>query len=246
MALSNVDIHTASRRRFMLVADGDPADLSYTSTLLTRFHYNVFPVRTAREALEAASIITPILIIIAQNLDDMPGREVIRKLKSIDSARSVSIIVLTRKTEPADERACLAAGAVTCLSPRVPIEDLYRVIQMAIEPVPRMNLRIDTKLPVTINNCAAACDEDGYARALSEDGAYIRTSKPYPLKTRFPVQIHLADTTLSVEAEVIYTRKPDNEYKLPQGMGLQFVKISLQDRLRLREFIRDEITKDIR
>ncbi len=246
MALSNVDIHTASRRRFILVADGDPADLSYTSTLLTRFHYNVFPARTAREALEAASIITPILIIIAQNLDDMPGREMIRKLKLIDSARSVAIIVLTRKTEPADERACLAAGAITCLSTRVPIEDLYRVIQMAIEPVPRMNLRINTKLPVTINNCITACDEGGYASALSEDGAYIRTSKPYQLKTRFPVQIPLADTTLSVEAEVIYTGKPDNEDKFLQGMGLQFVQLSLRDRLRLRKFIRDEITKGMR
>ncbi len=245
MALSNVDTHTASRRRFVLVVDGDPADLSYTSTLLKRFQYNVCPARTAGEALETASIITPILIITAQNLNDMPGRELIRKLKQIGSARSVSIIVLTRKTDLADERACLAAGAVTCLPTHVPIEDLYRVIQMAIEPVPRMNLRINTKLPVTINNRAVDCGDGGCASALSEHGAYIRTSKPYPLKTRLPVQIHLADTALSVEAEVIYTRTPGNEQKRLHGMGLQFVQISPQDRLRIRKFIRDEITKGI-
>lgn len=246
MALCNVDIHTASRRRFVLTVDSDPADLSYTSTLLTRLQYTVSPARTAREALDIASIITPILIITTQNLDDMPGRELIGKLKRIDSTRSVSIIVLIRKTDPSDERACLAAGAVTCLPMHVQIEDLYRVIQMAIEPVPRMNLRIETKLPVTINNCAAACDEGGYTKDLSEHGAYVRTSKPYPLKTRLPVQIHLADTALSVEAEVIYIRKPDNEHKRLLGMGLQFVQISPQDRLRIRQFIRDEITKDMR
>jgi CheY-like chemotaxis protein len=245
MALFNVVSHTASHRRFVLVVDSRPAGLLYTSTLLKRFEYNVCPARTAGEALETASIITPILIITAQNLDDMPGSELIGKLKQTDSTRAVSTIVLTRKADPENERACLAAGAITCLSARTPIEDLYRVVQMAVEPIPRMNLRINTKLPITINSNAVDCDEGGCVQDLSENGAYIRTRKPYPLKTRLPVQIHLADTQLSVEAEVIYTRKSGNEPEPRVGIGLQFVQISLGDQLRIRKFIRDEITKGI-
>jgi len=245
MAPFNIVTHTASHRRFVLVVDSRPASLLYTATLLKRFEYNVCPAHTAGEALETASIITPILIITAQHLDDMPGSELIGKLKQTDSTRAVSTIVLTRKADPENERACLAAGAITCLSARTPIEDLYRVIQMAVEPIPRMNLRINTKLPVTINSNAVDCDEGGCAQVLSENGAYIRTSKPYPLKTRLPVQIHLADTQLTVEAEVIYTRKPGNEPEPRVGMGLQFVQISLGDQLRIRKFIRDEITKGI-
>jgi CheY-like chemotaxis protein len=245
MALFNVDTCTASRRRFVLVVDSRPANLLYLSTLLKRFEYNVCPARTAGEALETASIITPILIITAQNLDDMPGCELIEKLKQTGSTHAVSTIVLTRKADPENERACLAAGAITCLSARTPIEDLYRVIQMAVEPIPRMNLRINTKLPVTINSNTVDCDEGGCAQVLSENGAYIRTSKPYPLKTRLPVQIHLADTRLSVEAEVIYTRESGNGLEPQVGMGLQFVHISLGDQLRIRKFIRDEITKGI-
>ncbi len=245
MALFNIDTHTASRRRFVLVVDSRPANLLYASTLLQRFEYNVCPARTAGEALEAASIITPILIVTAQNLDDMPGCELIGKLKQAGSTRAVSIIVLTRKTDPENERACLAAGAVICLPAHTPVEDLYRVIQMAVEPVPRMNLRINTQLPVTINSNALNGDKGGCARALSENGVYVRTSKPYPLKTILPVQIHLVDTTLSVEAEVIYTRKPGNAQN-QLDMGLQFVRISRDDQLRIRRFIRDEITKGIR
>ncbi len=245
MALFKVVSHTASHRRFVLVVDSRPASLLYTSTLLKRFEYNCCPARTASEALETASVITPILIVTAQNLDDMPGSEFIGKLKQTDSTRAVATIVLTRKTDPENERACLAAGAITCLSARTPIEDLYRVIQMAIEPIPRMNLRINTKLPVTINSSGGDCDEGGYAQVVSENGAYIRTRKPYPLKTRLSVQIHLADTQLTVEAEVIYIRKPGNEPEPLVGMGLQFVRISLGDQLRLRKFIRDEITNGI-
>ncbi len=245
MALINVDTRTVSRRRFVLVADSHPANLLYTSTLFKRFEYNVCPARTAREALETASVITPILIVTAQNLDDMPGSELIGKLKQIDSTRAVSIIVLTRKTDRENERACLTAGAVTCLPTFTPVEDLYRVIQMAVEPVPRMNLRINTQLPVILNGNAVDCDKGGCASVLSENGAYVRTYKPYPLKTRFPVQIHLADAPLSVEAEVLYIRKPANEPKAQLGIGLQFVHISPQDQLRIRRFIRDEITKGI-
>jgi CheY-like chemotaxis protein len=246
MALFNVDTRTASRRRFVLVVDSRPANLLYVSTLLKRFEYNVCPVRTAGEALETASIITPILIVTAQNLDDMPGCELIAKLKRADSTGAASVIVLTRKTDPENERACLAAGAVTCLPTRTPVEDLYRVIQMTVEPIPRMNLRINTQLPVTISSNAINREKGGSAQTLSENGAHIRTSKPYPLKTILPVQIHLDNTTpLSVEAEVIYIRKSSNaENQL--DMGLQFVQISLDDQLRIRRFIRDDITKGIR
>jgi CheY-like chemotaxis protein len=245
MALFNVDTRTASRRRFVLVVDSRPANLLYVSTLLKRFEYNVCSVRTAGEALETASIITPILIVTAQNLDDMPGCELIAKLKCADSTAAASIIVLTRKTDPENERACLTAGAVTCLPVRTPVEDLYRVIQMTVEPIPRMNLRINTRLPVTINGSAIDRDEGGSAQTLSENGAHIRTSKLYRLKTILPVQIHLDNTPLSVEAEVIYIRKSSNaENQL--DMGLQFVQISLDDQLRIRRFIRDDITKGIR
>ncbi len=243
MALFSVVTHTPSQRRFVLIVDSRPASLLYTSTLLKRFEYSVCPTRTAKEALETASIIIPILIVTAQNLDDMPGSELIGKLKRADSTRNVSTIVLTRNADPENERACLAAGAIACLSVHTPIEDLYRVIQMAVEPIPRMNLRINTKLPVTINGKAVDGEVGEYAQVLSENGAYIRTGKPYPLRTRLPVQIHLADTRLTIVAEVIYIRKPDNESDPLPGMGLQFVQISPGDQLRIRKFIRDEITK---
>jgi len=243
MALCNVGTHTASKQRYVLVVDSRPAGLLYTTTLLKRFEYNVCPARTAGEALETTSVITPVLIITAQNLDDMPGSELIGKLKQVVSTRAVSTIVLTRRADPADERACLAAGAVTCLPALTPIEDLYRVIQMAVEPIPRMNLRINTKLPVTIYSNTAVRDEGCCAQVLSENGAYIRTSRPYPLRTRLPIQFHLLDTPLSVKAEVLYTCKPGNGPKPQAGMGLQFVQIAPGDLLRIRKFIRDEITK---
>jgi hypothetical protein len=120
------------------------------------------------------------------------------------------------------------------------------VVQVAIEPVPRMNIRINTRLDVAIQNRAVDCGEGACARALSEHGTYIRIRNPYPLNTRLPLQIHLADSALSVDGLVIYTRQTGNEQKNHPGMGLQFVRISQQDQTCIRTFIKNEITKDLR
>jgi CheY-like chemotaxis protein len=231
MALKNVATHTASRRRFVLVADSDARNLLYTYTLLKRFGYSVWTARTAAEALEIATVVTPVLIVTAQYLDNITGLELIRKLKRMNSSLTAPIIVLTCGTDPVNARACLAAGAIVCLPAPASVEDLYRVVQVAIEPVPRMNIRINTRLDVAIHNRAVDCGEGACARALSEHGTYIRIRNPYPLNTRLPLQIH---------------RQTGNEQKNHPGMGLQFVRISQQDQTRIRTFIKNEITKDLR
>ena len=246
MALKNVATYTASRRRFVLLADSDARNLLYTYTLLKRWGYSVWTARTGAEALEIAAVVTPVLIVTAQHLDNITGLELIRKLKRMNAALTAPLIVLTRETDPVNERACLAAGAIVCLPAPASVEDLYRVVQVAIEPFPRMNIRINTRLDVAINNRPVDCGEGACARALSEHGAYVRIRNPYPLNTRLPLRIHLADSALSVDAQVIYTRQAGNEQKNHPGMGLQFVRISWQDQTRIRTFIKNEITKDIR
>ncbi len=233
------------RRRFLLVVDSDAKRLSYTAALLQRFRYNIWTARSAAEALDMASTCVPALIVIAQNLSDMPGLKLIHQLKRSDSTRAVPVIVLMQKADPGDERACLTAWAVTCLSMPVNVENLYRVIQVAVEPIPRMSIRIDTSLSVTINRRAVRSSEGECASVLSEHGLYVRTPDPYPLNTKIPVQIHMAERAISADAVVIYSDKAGDGRQEP-GMGLQFVRISPQDQERIRQFIRDEIARDIR
>ena len=233
------------RRRFLLVVDSDIRSLFYTSTLLHRLQYNIWKAQSAEDAIEMATTAVPALIITAQHLKDMPGLKLIHQLKRIDRTRSIPVIVLGQKTDPADERACLAAGAVTCLSTPLNAENLYRVIQVAVEQVPRMNIRINTSLSVTINSRTVQCREGQCASVLSEHGVYVRTLAPYPLKTKLPIQIHLADRAISADTVVIYSDDRSGDEHQEPGMGLQFVQISRQDQERIRKFIKDEITRGI-
>lgn len=242
---SPVASHPASRRRFLLVVDSDVETLFHTATLLQRFQYNIWTAQSAAEALEMAAVAVPALVVTAQFLEDMPALELIKEIKNIDRMRAVPIVVLTQKKDKANEQDCLFAGALTCLSLPVQAEDLYRVVQVAVEPLPRMNIRINTHLSVTVHDQTVHCSEGECASVLSEHGLYVRTLDPYPLKTKLPVQIRLGDRTIAADTEVIYSHPAGDDPEDEPGMGLQFMQISREDQKLIRLFIRDEITKDI-
>jgi len=236
---------SSGRRRFLLVVDSDVRSLFATTTLLQRMQYNIWSARSAAEALEMATVAVPALLILAQNLPDMSSVEFVKQFKQYDLANSTPIVMLTQRADPASERACLAAGALTCLTIPINAENLYRVVQMATEPLPRMNIRISTKLSVTVNNQTVECVEGECASVLSEYGVYVRTLEPRPLNSKLPVRIQLAGGAITADAVVIHSHRAGTGPRDEPGMGLQFIRISEQDQERIRCFIKDELTRGI-
>jgi CheY-like chemotaxis protein len=242
MVLKNIETYTAARHRFVLVVDSNERNLKFLSSLLKQFEYNAYAVGTVEEALELATVISPVLIVTSRHLDagnDAAG--FIKRFKSVNPTCTAPFIVLTAGADPAFERDCLNAGALTCLRAPVTIENFYRIIQVAIEPVPRMTIRISTNLPAIIGGSR----KDELVRDISENGAYVLTSSLHPLKTELPVRIKLADSLVSINAEVIYVRRAEDDRNGQSGMGLQFVRISPDDQQRIRLFIRSELSKGI-
>lgn len=244
MVITNGNSNNASERKFLLVVDNNRSSSSSIKALLKQFRYKVWAVDTAAEALELSDIVMPALVIVRQ-IEDMAQPDLIKELKGLDPSGQVSVIVATSKIDTVDERACLAAGAVTCMKMPVNVEALYRTIQVAIESVPRMNLRIDTTLPVVINDRTANSLEGKFATALSENGLFLLSPDPYPLNTKIPLKFDLAGKSVSTDAVVIYAYKQGNESNIKPGMGLQFVRISDEDQQHIRFFIREEVRKGI-
>lgn len=241
MALKNIEECTADRSRFVLVVDGSDRNRQFLSTLLTRFEYSVLAVKTVQETLEILGTFSPVLIIAARMLDggnDAVG--LMRSIRSADPKFTTPVIVLNARPDPEFERACLEAGALTYLRAPVTIENFYRVIQVAIEPMPRMSLRVNTNLPVMISGTR----KDERAQCISENGAYILTSSPYPRNTKLPVRIKLSECLISADAVVLYVKKSDGNGQ--SGMGLLFERISPEDQQRIRLFIREEMTKTVK
>ncbi len=245
MIFTSVNSTATAQRKFLLVVDADKSSSSKLKALLKQFRYKVWSVNSAAEALELCDIVMPELVI-SRQVEDMTPVDFIREFKRQDgSARSSVLVVGNGKDDSFDERACLAAGAVTCLKLPLHVETLYRTIQVAIEPVPRMNLRIDTMLPVVINDGPMNGNGAKYITSLSENGLFLLTQDPLPLDTTIPLRFQLAGKMISAAAQVIYAHRQGNQANFKPGMGLQFVRISDQDQEQIRLFIREEIRKRI-
>ena len=239
MTLQNVEAYTAARHRFLLVVDSSERNRRFLSGLLKQFDYEAYAVGTVAEALELVGVICPVLVVVSRQLD--PGNDALgflRQLRSAAIACAAPVIVLVAKPDPSFERECLNAGALTCLRAPITLENFYRVIQVAIEPVPRMTIRIGTDLPATINGKRT----DERIRDLSENGAYVLTRSLHELRSRLSVWIKLTERVVTADAEVIYVRRPEEDRKGQSGMGLQFVHISPEDQQSIRLFIRSELS----
>jgi hypothetical protein len=193
-----------------------------------------------------AAVAVPTLIITAHYLWDATSIELMERLKQDPRLVAVPVIVLSPEGDLVGERRCLDAGAVACLAKPVEAEGLYRTVQKAIEPTPRQNIRISTRLPVMVNDQALDCGDGECASVLSEHGIYIRTLKPYFRGTRLSLRISLKGRFVSAQTEVLYSHTfGEGPFDEP-GMALKFVQIAPEDQEQLRLFIRDEVTRGIK
>lgn len=232
--------------RFLLVVDSDAKNLYYTSMLLQRLEYHICSCKTAVEAREMTTVAVPALVLTAHYLRDATSLELMATLKQDTRLRSVPVIVLTPAGDLAGERKCLDAGAAACLAPPVEAERLFRTVQEAIEPTPRLNIRISVRLPVMVNDQPLNCNEGECASVLSEHGMYIRTHKTYARNTVLPIRLSLKGRPVSAHAEVLYCHALGEGPFGEPGMALKFIRISPQDQEQLRMFIRDEVTRGIK
>jgi len=231
--------------KYVLVVGSDATGLVFTSLLLQRFDYHICNANTAREALEMANAVVPALIITDLKPAGMTASQMIEVLRKNPLTAAVPVIFKLDQLTPEIEKKCREAGAAACVRKPVEPEELYRVVQSVIEPVPREHIRITTRMSLVMNNEPRACVTGECVTMLSSRGMYVRTRNPYPVKTKFPIRITLDNRNIAAEAKVIYSH---TEFEGPfgePGMGLYFSNIRPEDQERLQQYINDEVTSGL-
>ncbi len=232
--------------RFLLIIDSDANHLFYAAMLLQRLKYNICTAKTAEEALEMTSVALPALVITEIKLNGMSGLEFARKLQADERTATVPVIAATENRTPAVELECAQNGCIACIRKPIQAEELYRIVQSAVENTPRSALRVFTRLAVTVNNVPLDCAEGECVSVLSERGLYIRTLRPAPEKALVYLHMFIDGHSVSAEALVLYSHTfGEGPFKEP-GMGLQFTHLTPQAQRVIRQYIKDEITRGIK
>jgi CheY-like chemotaxis protein len=232
-------------RRFIVAAGSSSRNIVSLSLLLQRFNYEVFIANTAAQALERISTDQPALVFTDLMLPDMGGMDFLEKLRERKDAKSIPVIFMIPPGDAAAEHRCMAYGAAGCITKPVQAEELYWTVQHLIESRPRSSMRIGARMPVSVDNLPLDCGTRECSIDLSEQGMRVPIDKPYPRNKQVVVQLHMKERTISIEGSVRYYIPARSGHSDSPVMGLMFSSIAPQDKEFIRNFVRNEVVRDV-
>lgn len=94
----------------VLIVDGDGASRNFLARALEQKHCRVLETSLGKEGLIFAWRDRPDLILVDPKLADLPGEELLRKLRADARTASIPAIALSSDPSPARKTACLEAG----------------------------------------------------------------------------------------------------------------------------------------
>lgn len=101
----------AGERRSVLVVDDIEANRAVLRDMLGELHFEVIEAANGEEALRAAQLRRPDIILMDVYMPEMDGLEVIRRLRGIPGLSAVPVIAVSASASQSDAATCLAAGA---------------------------------------------------------------------------------------------------------------------------------------
>lgn len=158
-------------------------------------------------------------IVQAEEVSDLPPTWAKRRpeLRIVDERRLGEVPEDLEEDGPAIPMIVLSGRrGVTGMDPRIVgavrrpagLHDLYRLIQAALEEIPRTTPRVPTHLPARYRRDGRECKAS--VLSLSENGCLLRMPEPVPLGTQVELEFPLPRGGMIVTAaEVAYQLVPD-------------------------------------
>ncbi len=236
-----------AKKRFILLADGNARDLFSTGMLLQRLEYDVYMSSSAEDACTILAAGLPALIISDLALPRQSGIDFITQVKAEARTQAIPIIVHTAVIDPQMETRCKAGGCAAFLRKPVEPSALYRAVQQAMESTPREYIRLKTFLWASVGGqpSSGGAVSAEFITALSENGLFVQTLNPRPVKSIHPVSMIINERQVNVRAVVLYSYRVGSGTFREPGMGMKFMEIADADRLFIKAFITEQLTQDI-
>jgi CheY-like chemotaxis protein len=119
----------------VLVVDDNEDAADSTAMLLSLDGFDAHSVHSAQEALDAAAILKPDVVLLDIGLPEMDGYDVARRLRALSDDTSPALIALTGYGQPADRDRALRAGFDKFLVKPVEPELLSGLLRSMATPV---------------------------------------------------------------------------------------------------------------
>jgi CheY-like chemotaxis protein len=228
----------------VLVVDGDIERRFCNSVYLMRLEYHVFSVGSVEDALAVMRLTVPRIVITGLSLPGMTCIDLLQRLKQDPRTRQVPVLVYTAIRDPASRRSCEQAGCSGYVVQTDDLNELYEAVQKATEPAPRHFVRLSTWLDVAMTGPGGG--QVALVTAISEQGMFVNTTQPMPYgaTAEFTLSLpKLVNRGIRITGKVLYSYGGGGD-KIT-GMGVKFLKLSPEDNLSIKTFIREKLSEGL-
>jgi DNA-binding response OmpR family regulator len=137
-----MDFRESAGQRWILVADGDEASARAVASFLLQARLRAYPTARGFEAMRLLGRFRLGLAVVDVNLLDMPGCDLVRRLRAMEPA--LPVVMTTGDYSPATEVQARQLGIVQYIHKPIDLHRLDRVVSRIFSPdgahIPRVTV----------------------------------------------------------------------------------------------------------
>lgn len=228
-------------KKKILLADDVELFLELEKTFFDPDEFEILIARTGRQAIDIALAEKPDLILMDFYMPEVNGDDACRQLKDNPETTAIPILMVTQMGRPEDLEQCRKAGCDDILLKPINRQDFMKkslgCLQLDEAPTSRVKARLEVFL-----------DSEGgehlknYSVNFSPGGLFLEMQDLLDVGTMLALEFNLpdADEAMTCKARVTWVNNPEKfkNPRLPAGVGLQFVGLSKDDVVVIRDFVK--------
>lgn len=212
----------------VLLVDDVKLFLAMEKSLLNRQNLQIFTAGSGPEAVDIHKKEHVDLILLDLNMPDMNGDEVCRIIRSSESLKAVSIIMVTTSPKKEDIEACLNAGANDYIAKPINATELLNKVGKYLNIEHRQSLRVLSRIEVKAQK--ENREFLAYAVNISTSGMLLESADNVSIGDTIKTSLFLPGIFHAINLEGTVVRKVENDAGKMPNYGVKFLNVTEVDR----------------
>lgn len=225
----------------VLLADGTRTILDLEKSFFCREQYIIHMATGAQEVFDLAVAHQPDILFMGAELCDMCGAEMCLRLKAHPNLCHLPVVLVVQPNMPHELLRCQRAGCDDILQRPPRRHQFLQAIEKHLQVPRRAAPRVQVHMHVKYREPSGEHDLTHYSVNVSTGGLYIETRSPLPVDTPLQLEFTIPGhvNPICCQGRVAWVNAFDDSRtkRLPEGMGVQFLGLTLEDMAVIRAFI---------
>jgi len=228
-------------KKTILLADETKSMLDLEKSFFRREQFDLLLAENGPQAYEMALQGAPDLIFMNIHMGDMGGDDLCLRFKAHPDLYGIPLILVINRNNPDERLRCQHACCDDVLLKPPRQNQFLKTAEKHMRISRRAAPRVEARMHVCYRQAADEYELTDYSINVSTGGLFIETSEPLPVDTPLTLSFTVPgyDEPIACSGRVAWVNFPHclKHQRLPPGMGIQFVGLSLEEMAVLRSYV---------